>query len=90
VRNLFLITICLFGLASCASNEPYYKRENYQTSGVVSAKPFNQVAADCKMQTMHHNTLMDVYELEVPRYKACMEANGYVFGAPALPPAITP
>lgn len=75
MRRLSLCAVLL--LAACATNDVYYQPERYVAAGQVSDRPFNQIVAECKMNTMSHNKLWDVYELEIPRFKACMEMHGY-------------
>ena len=82
MQKFFAIILTALALTGCVSNERFYQPASYQQSGVVNQKPFNQVAAECKMQTTTHNALWDTYELEIPRYKACMEMNGYVYNQP--------
>lgn len=67
-------------LAGCQMTQPYYTPQNYNRLNWATM-PFEQAKAECRYDTLNHNKLWDVYEVQLPRYKACMEAHGYLFGS---------
>jgi len=75
----FLVLASLL-LSACNSVTPYYEQNNFQPTSWAK-KSFEEAKAACRYQTLNHNKLMDTYELETPRYKACMEQEGYQFSA---------
>ena len=75
----FLVLAALL-LSACNSVTPYYEQNNFQPTSWAK-KSFEEAKAACRYQTLNHNKLMDTYELETPRYKACMEQEGYKFTA---------
>lgn len=79
VWSAVVLGATLVVLGGCASNSRFYAAEGYAREGVVSEKTFDQVVAECRHSTLSHNALMDTYSLEVPRFKACMQAQGYKY-----------
>lgn len=75
----FLVIASLL-LSACNSVQPYYEQNNFQATSWAK-KSFEEAKATCRYQTLNHNKLMDTYELETPRYKACMEQEGFKFSA---------
>jgi len=58
--------------------QPYYEAQNYQQLGWAKT-PFEQSKAICRDANLKHQWLGDTYELETPKYKACMEKEGFKF-----------
>jgi hypothetical protein len=76
MKKLFLLA-GLF-VAGCASVQPYYEAQNYQQLGWAKTT-FEQSKAICRDANLQHQWMGDTYELETPKYKACMEKEGYHF-----------
>lgn len=79
IRYTVLLLATLMTLGACASHQGYYAQENFAPQGVASDKSFEQVVAECRYNTLTRNVIMDTYELEIPRYKACMQSHGYLY-----------
>ena len=77
MKTLFALAALML-LSGCASVQQYYEPGNYQTLQWAK-KPFEEAKAGCRYQTLKHNMLGDTYELETPRFKACMEQEGFRF-----------
>lgn len=78
MKKLVLLSVLL--LSACQSVQPYYEQQNFQPTGWAK-KSFEEAKAACRYQTLDHNALWDTYELQTPRYKACMEQEGFRFTA---------
>lgn len=80
MKTLVLACAGVLALAACQSTAPYYDAGNYQPTDWAQ-KSFDEAKAICRHDSLKHNVIGDTYELQTPRYKACMEKEGYRFNA---------
>ena len=74
MKKIFALAVLL--LAGCASTQSYYEANNYQKLDWAK-NSFEQSKAICRDANLKHQWLSDTYELETPKFRACMEKEGY-------------
>lgn len=76
MKKLIVLSALLLG--ACGSVQTYYDKNNFQTLPWSSqSQGFEQASATCRYENLSHEWLGDTYELQVPKYRACMEKYGY-------------